>query len=111
MGFVATVCCAAGIWGGVVLARKLQSRPTTTLHEVLPAETVTSTTAQDNPLTQREREVLALMAEGCSNQEMAERLFLSLNTVKTHVSNIFAKLDVERRTQAIQKATSKGWLT
>ena len=55
-------------------------------------------------LSSRELEVLALMAEGCSNQEIASRLFLSLNTIKTHCSNLFTKLDVKRRTQAIDKA-------
>lgn len=55
-------------------------------------------------LSQREFEVLKLMAEGCTNQEIADQLFISLNTVKTHSSNLFAKLDVRRRTQAIQKA-------
>jgi ATP/maltotriose-dependent transcriptional regulator MalT len=44
------------------------------------------------------------MAEGLSNQEIAERLFVSLNTIKTHTSRLFEKLDVKRRTQAIEKA-------
>jgi ATP/maltotriose-dependent transcriptional regulator MalT len=44
------------------------------------------------------------MAEGLSNQEIAERLFVSLNTVKTHTSKLFEKLDVKRRTQAVSKA-------
>ncbi len=55
-------------------------------------------------LSSRELEVLQLMAEGLSNQEIAERLFLSLATVKTHSSNLFEKLDVKRRTQAVEKA-------
>jgi two-component system, NarL family, response regulator LiaR len=55
-------------------------------------------------LSSREYEVLQLMAEGLSNQEIAERLFLSLATVKTHSSKLFEKLDVKRRTQAIEKA-------
>jgi len=55
-------------------------------------------------LSKRELEVLQLMAEGLSNQEIAERLFLSLNTIKTHCSRLFEKLDVKRRTQAIEKA-------
>jgi ATP/maltotriose-dependent transcriptional regulator MalT len=44
------------------------------------------------------------MAAGLSNQEIADKLFVSLNTVKTHSSNLFVKLDVKRRTQAIRKA-------
>lgn len=55
-------------------------------------------------LTTREAEVLLLMAGGLSNQEIADKLFVSLNTIKTHSSNLFLKLDVKRRTQAIQKA-------
>lgn len=51
-------------------------------------------------LTAREMEVLLLISEGCSNQEIADQLFITLKTVKTHVSNILAKLEVEDRTQA-----------
>ena len=54
-------------------------------------------------LSKRELEVLQLMAEGMSNHQIAERLFVSLNTIKTHSSNLFVKLDVKRRTQAIEK--------
>ena len=53
-------------------------------------------------------EVLQLMAEGLSNQEIAGRLFVSLNTIKTHSANIFEKLDVRRRTQAVEKAKRLG---
>ena len=55
-------------------------------------------------LSKRELEVLQLMAGGLSNGEIAERLFLSLSTIKTHGANLFIKLDVSRRTQAIEKA-------
>lgn len=55
-------------------------------------------------LTQREHDVLIKMADGLSNQEIAEHLFLSESTVKTHVSNILFKLDAKRRTQAVQAA-------
>ncbi|MDP2388534.1 MAG: LuxR C-terminal-related transcriptional regulator [Bacteroidota bacterium] len=55
-------------------------------------------------LSKREIEVLELMSEGFSNQEIGERLFVSLNTIKTHSGNIFVKLDVKRRTQAVEKA-------
>jgi DNA-binding CsgD family transcriptional regulator len=59
-------------------------------------------------ISEREMDVLKLVAAGCSNQEIADKLFLSLNTVKTHTSNLFVKLDVNRRTQAVQKAKSLG---
>lgn len=55
-------------------------------------------------ISKREYEVLELIAGGLSNQEIADKLFVSTSTVKTHTSNLFAKLDARRRTQAIQKA-------
>ncbi len=62
-------------------------------------------------ISQRELEVLFLIAEGRSNQEIADQLFLSLNTIKTHTSNLFSKLGVKRRTQAVQKAKELGILS
>lgn len=59
-------------------------------------------------LSKREHEVLQLMAEGLSNQEIAARLFLSLSTIKTHSSKLFEKMDVERRTQAVDVAKKLG---
>ena len=58
-------------------------------------------------LTEREREVLALMVEGLGNSTIAERLVISLSTVKFHVSNILAKLGVESRTEAVSLALKK----
>ncbi len=55
-------------------------------------------------ISKRELDVLSLMAAGLSNEEIASKLFVSLNTVKTHSSNLFVKLDVKRRTQAVEKA-------
>lgn len=55
-------------------------------------------------LSSRELEVLQLMADGLSNQQIAEKMFVSLNTIKTHSSNLFLKLEAGRRTQAIEKA-------
>jgi LuxR family maltose regulon positive regulatory protein len=62
------------------------------------------------PLTEREIELLSLIAEGLSNQEIAQRLFISLPTVKWHTSNIYGKLGVRSRTQAIIRARSLGVL-
>jgi DNA-binding CsgD family transcriptional regulator len=59
-------------------------------------------------LSTRELEVLQLIADGLSNQQIAERLFVSLNTIKTHTSNLFLKMEVERRTQAIEMAKRLG---
>ena len=55
-------------------------------------------------LSKRELKVLQLMAEGFSNNEIAEQLFVSLPTIKTHTSKLFEKMDVKRRTQAVEKA-------
>jgi len=62
-------------------------------------------------LSSRELAVLQLIAQGCSNQEISERLFISLNTVKTHARHINSKLDVERRTQAVARAKALGLLS
>jgi ATP/maltotriose-dependent transcriptional regulator MalT len=62
------------------------------------------------PLSQRELEVLHLMAAGLSNQEMSERLFLALDTVKGHNRKIFGKLQVQRRTEAVARARELGLL-
>jgi LuxR family maltose regulon positive regulatory protein len=60
------------------------------------------------PLSERELEVLQLIADGLSNREIADRLFLSLNTVKAHTRNIYGKLDVHSRTQAVARAQDLG---
>jgi LuxR family maltose regulon positive regulatory protein len=63
------------------------------------------------PLSEREREVLQLIAEGLSNREIAQRLFLSVSTVKVHTYNIYGKLNVHSRTQAIAEARALGILS
>lgn len=55
-------------------------------------------------LSKREYEILLLITEGLSNQQIADKLFVSENTIKKHISNLFLKLDVERRTEAVNKA-------
>jgi DNA-binding NarL/FixJ family response regulator len=106
-GLAAVVCCIAGIWGGHKIASKWNGKQEQPARLApAPDEKVLA----DLNITPRELEVLQLIAEGLSNQEIANRLFLSLNTVKTHTSNVFAKLDVQRRTQAIQKAKELGVL-
>ena len=62
------------------------------------------------PLSGRELEVLQLIAEGLSNQQIASRLYLSLNTVKVHSRNIYDKLGVHNRTQAVARAITFGIL-
>ncbi len=89
-----------GVWMGLKLTRKpgvvIQART----QELIPP--------QKFDLSKREYEVLQLINQGLSNQEIAEKLFVSLNTVKTHTSNLFVKLAVKRRTQAIQRAKEIG---
>jgi DNA-binding CsgD family transcriptional regulator len=59
-------------------------------------------------LTAREHEILALIAQGLSNREIGEKLFVSENTVKTHSSRLFEKMQVNRRVQAVQKGKDLG---
>lgn len=61
-------------------------------------------------ITDREAELLGMLAEGSSNREIARRAFISENTVKTHLSSLYGKLDVSRRTQAVRKARELGIL-
>ncbi len=67
--------------------------------------------AEQYGLSDREIEVLSLMADGLSNQQIADALFVSLNTIKTHISNIYMKLNVQRRTQAVEKARQLELIT
>lgn len=101
-GLIALLFTALGIW----LALKL-TQPKIIEKEVIVVNTSFSFNEKamnELGLSKREIEVLQLLAEGLSNQEIAEKLFVSLNTIKTHTSNLFEKLDVKRRTQAIEKA-------
>jgi DNA-binding NarL/FixJ family response regulator len=70
----------------------------------------TASTGVAEPLTERELEVLGLVAEGASNQEIARRLVVSLATVKTHINHIFGKLDAESRVQVVARARALGLL-
>lgn len=63
------------------------------------------------PLSDREVEVLALIAQGLSNQEIANELYISLRTVKWHTSNIYQKLGVKNRTQAVNRSRKLGIIT
>lgn len=107
IGIIATIFTGLGIW----LAIKLIKPKTKTIiveKEVYRnAQTefiLNETELEKLALSKRELEVLQHMAKGLSNQEIAEQLFVSLNTIKTHSSKVFEKLDVKRRTQAVEKA-------
>ncbi|MBC3302384.1 helix-turn-helix transcriptional regulator [Pseudomonas sp. SWRI18] len=91
--------------------RELRLRSPALLSELGMEPAVSTSGALDNPLSQRELEVLQLIALGNSNLEIADRLFISLHTVKTHARRIHSKLGVERRTQAVAKAKTLGLMT
>lgn len=107
-GAIAVIFTGLGIW----LALKL-TKPKTVIVEkevyVSGQEfELNEAVLEKLGLSKRELEVLELMSAGLSNQEIANRLFVSLNTIKTHTSKLFEKLDVKRRTQAIEKAKRIG---
>ena len=95
MGLVAVFFTALGIWAG----RKLTSKTEVSA----PQMRLNKDEIKRLGISKREQQVLKLMADGMSNQEIADELFVSLNTIKTHSSNLFAKLEVSRRTQAVQR--------
>ena len=109
---VAAAFAAIGIWFGLTITgRKVEVREVTVEVPVpAAARPFVADRARIEALgiTPRELEVLQLIAEGLSNKEMAERLFVSENTVKTHTSRVFDKLGASRRTQAVQFAKSQG---
>jgi len=100
IGLIAVFFASLGAWVGFRLTRKKKNIVATPYGDFKLNEDILKQTG----ISKREYEVLELIALGNSNQEIADKLFVSLNTVKTHSSNLFAKLDVKRRTQAIQRA-------
>lgn len=102
-GIVAAVFSAVGIWLGLKLTRP---RETVVVKEVRVAGPFARDDARlaELGITARELEILEAMAAGFSNREIAERLFVSENTVKTHAARVFGKLSARRRTQAVQRA-------
>ena len=107
IGLIAVFFTFLGIWVAIQLAKpKIQT--VIVEKEVYLTQpddfTINETELKKLNLTNREYEVLQLLTQGYSNAEIAENLFLSLSTVKTHVSNLFVKMDVKNRTQAVEKA-------
>ena len=104
-GSIAAIFTGLGIWLAIKLM-KPRVKTVVVEKEIFtgPDFILNQTELNKLRLSSRELEVLQLMAGGLSNQQIAERLFVSLNTIKTHTSNLFLKLEVERRTQAIEKA-------
>ena len=114
-GIVAALFSGLGIWLGLKLTR---TRETVVVREVpvrvpvpVPAGAPFLRDAARQEalgITAREMEILEAIAAGLSNREIAGRLFVSENTVKTHAGRVFAKLGAQRRTQAVQRAKEAG---
>lgn len=109
-GAIALIFTCLGIWLALKLSKpKIQT-------QIIEKEVFKNTdnfvfneaAFEELGLSKRELEVLRLMASGASNQEIADQLFVSLNTIKTHSSRLFEKLDVKRRTQAIELAKKRS---
>lgn len=105
MGAIAVFFTVLGIW----LALKLTKPKTVVVEKQVyvnngPEFIINQTEVEKLGLSKRELDVLQLMAEGLSNQEISERLFVSLNTIKTHSAKVFEKMEVKRRTQAVEMA-------
>lgn len=113
-GLVAAVFVAVGLWLGATLT----GRPERVVVREVPVPAAPLPPAPVGELdparrealgiTKRELEILELIAEGLSNREIAERIFVSENTVKTHSSRLFDKLNARRRTQAVQLGKELG---
>jgi two-component system, NarL family, response regulator LiaR len=107
VGLIAVFFTLLGIWVALQLVKpKVQTVVVEKKVYINPSEELTLNEAALKALnlSSREYEVLQLITKGHSNAEIADNLFLSLSTVKTHVSNLFVKMDVKSRTQAIEKA-------
>lgn len=108
-GLVALIFVTLGIWLGL---RMTGRRERVVLRDV-PVPAASAFIRNDEKLaaigmTRRELEILELIAKGLSNREIAERVFVSENTVKTHSSRVFEKLGAKRRTQAVQLGKELG---
>jgi NarL family two-component system response regulator LiaR len=110
-GIIAILFTALGIWLALILSKpKVQ---TMVVEKPVYIDTSAPFVLNEYALTRlnmsrRELEVLQLMADGLSNQEIAARLFVSVNTVKTHSARVFEKMEVNRRTQAVEHGRKLG---
>ncbi len=108
IGIVGLFCTILGGWIGWKLTHK--PGPATIANDLKleEARSYEYPILNNFNLSPREHEVLILISEGLSYQQIADRLSVSLSTVKTHASNIFSKMDVQRRTQAVMVAQKNG---
>jgi DNA-binding CsgD family transcriptional regulator len=115
---VAGLFTGLGIWAGLrwtapgwIAPKRSEPLPATTAPEpVFSLQQPAAERLAQLGISAREGEVLACLAQGLTNDQIADRLFVSTNTVKTHLANLYAKLDVSRRTQALEKARRLGLL-
>lgn len=122
-GLIALLFAGLGIWLGLKLTKKEEvvllkevvrevpvPQPNSTARQARGGEpfAVNEQQLKQLGITKRELEILELIAQGMSNREIAEKLFVSENTVKTHSSRLFDKLGAKRRTQAVQIAKENG---
>src|ERR1700732_4890063 len=110
-GLTAAIFAVLGIWLGLKLTGR---QPRIVVKEIpVPAGkqfAADEKKREDLGITRRELEILELIAQGMSNREIAEKLYVSENTVKTHSSRVFDKLGARRRTQAVQFGKEFGLL-
>ena len=106
-GLIALLFAVLGIWLGLKLTK---NKETVIVREVPAPQffTLNETRLRELGITRRELEILELIANGLSNREIAEKLFVSENTVKTHSSRLFDKLSARRRTLAVQMGKELG---
>ncbi len=106
LGLIATLFMGLGFWVGMKIVGKKSAglRPSSPSPELAKEPEPNPQKLEELGISPREYEVLQLISQGMSNQEIADTLFVSLNTVKTHTTRLFSKLDVRRRTQAVQKS-------
>ncbi len=110
-GLTAATFATLGIWLGRKMAKTRERIVLKEVEVLVPSGelfTLNEKKRDDLEITPRELEVLALIAQGMSNREIAEKLFVSENTVKTHSSRVFDKLGAKRRTQAVQLGKEFG---
>jgi DNA-binding CsgD family transcriptional regulator len=108
-GLIAALFAGLGIWLGLKLTRNKEKIVIKEVPIAAPERfTLNQPRLKELGITPRELEILQLIARGLSNREIAEQLFVSENTVKTHSSRLFDKLSARRRTQAVQLGKEFG---
>lgn len=110
-GLIAAIFAVLGIWLGLKLTGRQPRIIVKEVHVPAGASFIPNTKKRENlSITRREFEILELIAQGMSNREIADKLYVSENTVKTHSSRVFDKLGAKRRTQAVQLGKELGLL-